>query len=95
LFYTPCKDSEDESFDASIESVSKHLKNTMKTEVQMVSTYSFQAGRKDGMIPGFIENRTISFETAIIFIPSLFDMVLLVQEELYPAKRHTYFEIEL
>jgi hypothetical protein len=44
-----------ENFDASIESVSKHLENTMKTEVQMVSTYSFQAGRKDGMIPGFIE----------------------------------------
>ena len=88
-----------ELFDASIESVSKTFgkydeNRAMQNGYQPIS---FQAGKKDGMIPGFIEGlEHLSFgDKAVVFIPSRLGYGAAGAGGVIPPNSNIIFEIEL
>lgn len=88
-----------ELFDASIESVSKTFgkydeNRAMQNGYQPIS---FQAGKKDGMIPGFIEGlEHLSFgDKAVVFIPARLGYGAAGAGGVIPPNSNIIFEIEL
>ena len=88
-----------ELFDASIESVSKTFgkydeNRAMQNGYQPIS---FQSGKKDGMIPGFIEGlEHLSFgDKAVVFIPSRLGYGAAGAGGVIPPNSNIIFEIEL
>ena len=88
-----------ELFDASIESVAKTFGKYDENRAAQngYQPIPFQAGRKDGMIPGFIEGlEQLSFgDKAIIFIPSRLGYGSAGAGGVIPPNANIIFEIEL
>jgi cyclophilin family peptidyl-prolyl cis-trans isomerase len=88
-----------ELFDASIESVSKAFGKYDENRAAQngYQPIPFQAGRKDGMIPGFIEGiEQLSFgDKAVIFIPSRLGYGAAGAGGVIPPNADIIFEIEL
>ena len=86
-------------FDSSIEEVSKAFGkfDTNRAAQNGYTPLPFQAGRKDGMIPGFIEGiEKLSFgDKAIIFIPSNLGYGEAGAGGVIPPNANIIFEIEL
>lgn len=88
-----------ELFDSSIESVAKVFGKYDENRAAQngYQPIPFQAGKKDGMIPGFIEGlEKLSFgDKAVIFIPSRLGYGVAGAAGVIPANANIIFEIEL
>ena len=88
-----------ELFDASVESVAKAFGKYDENRAAQngYQPIPFQAGRKDGMIPGFIEGlEQLSFgDKAVIFIPSRLGYGPAGAGGVIPPNANIIFEIEL
>ena len=88
-----------ELFDASVESVAKVFGRYDENRAAQngYQPIPFQAGKKDGMIPGFIEGlEQLSFgDKAIIFIPSRLGYGVAGAGGVIPPNANIIFEIEL
>eukprot|EP00731_Ephydatia_muelleri_P033004 g33004.t1 len=86
-------------FDSSIESVAKTFGkfDPNRAAQHGYQPIPFQAGRKDGMIPGFIEGiEKLSFgDKAVIFIPSNLGYGEAGAGDVIPPNANLIFEIEL
>jgi len=86
-------------FDSSIEAVSKAFGKYDANRAAQggYQPIPFQAGRKDGMIPGFIEGiEKLSFgDKAVIFIPSKLGYGEAGAGGVIPPNANIIFEIEL
>ncbi|MDX6181810.1 peptidylprolyl isomerase [Flavobacterium sp. Fl-77] len=86
-------------FDTSIESVAKTFGkfDQQKADAKAYQPLPFEAGRKDGMIPGFIEGiEKLSFgDKAVIFIPSHLAYGEAGAGGVIPPNANIIFEIEL
>jgi cyclophilin family peptidyl-prolyl cis-trans isomerase len=88
-----------ELFDSSIEEVSKTFGkfDQRRCDAKQYIPIPFEAGKKDGMIPGFIEGiEKLSFgDKAIIFIPSSLGYGAQGAGKVIPPNANIIFEIEL
>jgi cyclophilin family peptidyl-prolyl cis-trans isomerase len=86
-------------FDTSIEDVAKTFGkfDAARAEAKQYQPIPFQAGRKDGMIPGFIEGiEQLSFgDKAVIFIPSHLAYGAAGAGGVIPPNANIIFEIQL
>lgn len=86
-------------FDTSIEEVAKTFGkfDAARAEAKQYQPIPFQAGRKDGMIPGFIEGiEQLSFgDKAVIFIPSHLAYGATGAGGVIPPNANIIFEIQL
>jgi cyclophilin family peptidyl-prolyl cis-trans isomerase len=86
-------------FDSSIENVAQMFGkfDPARSEAKQYIPIPFQAGRKDGMIPGFIEGvEKLSFgEKAVLFIPSHLAYGAGGAGDVIPPYANIIFEIEL
>ncbi|MEO8535482.1 MAG: FKBP-type peptidyl-prolyl cis-trans isomerase, partial [Flavobacterium sp.] len=86
-------------FDTSIEDVAKTYGkfDQARAEAKAYQPIPFQAGRKDGMIPGFIEGiEQLSFgDKAVIFIPSHLAYGQTGAGGVIPPNANIIFEIQL
>ena len=88
-----------ELFDASIESIAQTFGKYDENRAAQngYQPIPFQAGKKDGMIPGFIEGiEKLSFgDKAVIFIPSQLGYGAAGAGGVIPPNANIIFEIEL
>ena len=86
-------------FDTSLENVAKEFGkfDKQRADANQYQPIPFQAGKKDGMIPGFIEGiENISFgDKAVLFIPSRLGYGEAGAGNVIPANANIIFEIEL
>ena len=86
-------------FDTSLENVAKEFGkyDKQRADAHQYQPIPFQAGKKDGMIPGFIEGiENISFgDKAVLFIPSRLGYGEAGAGNVIPANANIIFEIEL
>lgn len=86
-------------FDSNIEAVAKEFGkfDPRRAEAGIYTPIPFQAGRKDGMIPGFIEGiEKLSFgDKAVIFIPAHLGYGPQGAGDIIPPNTNLIFEIEL
>ncbi|QSB26077.1 peptidylprolyl isomerase [Flavobacterium sp. CLA17] len=86
-------------FDTSIEDVAKTFGkfDQARAEAKAYQPIPFQAGRKDGMIPGFIEGiEKLSFgDKAVLFIPSHLAYGQTGAGDVIPPNANIIFEIQL
>lgn len=86
-------------FDSSIESVSKTFGtfDQARSDAKQYMPIPFEAGRKDGMIPGFVEGiEQLSFgDKAILFIPAHLGYGAQGAGNVIPPNANIIFEIEL
>lgn len=86
-------------FDSSLENVNKAFGkfDTARAEANGYQPIPFQAGRKDGMIPGFIEGiEKLSFgDKAVLFIPSHLAYGQAGANGVIPPNANIIFEIQL
>jgi cyclophilin family peptidyl-prolyl cis-trans isomerase len=86
-------------FDSSIESVSKTFGkfDQGRADAKQYTPIPFQAGRKDGMIPGFVEGlEKMSFgDKAVLFIPSNLGYGEAGAGGVIPPNANIIFEVEL
>ncbi len=88
-----------ELFDSSLEDVSKTFGkfDQQRCDARQYMPIPFEAGKKDGMIPGFIEGiEKLSFgDKAVIFIPSSLGYGAQGAGNVIPPNANIIFEIEL
>jgi len=86
-------------FDTSLENVAKEFGkfDKQRADANQYQPIPFQAGKKDGIIPGFIEGiENISFgDKAVLFIPSRLGYGEAGAGNVIPANANIIFEIEL
>lgn len=86
-------------FDTSLENVAKEFGkfDKQRADANQYQPIPFQAGKKDGLIPGFIEGiENIAFgDKAVIFIPSRLGYGEAGAGNVIPANANIIFEIEL
>ncbi|PWB20835.1 peptidylprolyl isomerase [Flavobacterium sp. HTF] len=86
-------------FDTSIEDVAKTFGkfDPARAEAKAYQPIPFQAGRKDGMIPGFIEGiEKLSFgDKAVLFIPSHLAYGATGAGDVIPPNANIIFEVQL
>ena len=86
-------------FDTSLENVAKEFGkfDKQRADANQYQPIPFQAGKKDGMIPGFIEGiENIAFgDKAVLFIPSRLGYGEAGAGNVIPANANIIFEIEL
>jgi len=88
-----------ELFDSSVESVAKAFGkfDQRRADAHQYLPIPFEAGRQDGMIPGFIEGLSqLSFgDKAVLFIPSQLGYGAQGAGGVIPPNANIIFEVEL